>query len=372
MSWYFIEPSDVLFFRDAKPFGAGDDHLATSIFPPNPRTIAGAFRSMILGSSDVDWKLYKTGGKGTKSIYDQIGTPSGIAQSKYDLKGPFLSYRSKYGCELFTKLPFDTYIQDLRNNRFDSYSPIKSAPFYTDWPVKGFHPLWPPGGMRKDAPKESYWIGSDSKKNYIRSHPFGAKIESSIVSFEPRIGHKRNPQTTVAEDRHLYQASFFRLRKPFGFLVWISDAVTSLPKSGCLSLGGEKRAAYYEHLSEDFRYDFGLEDNTKRFKVILMTPAYFSGGWKPANNDWFSLLGIKAKLVSVSLGKPMYLGGYNIAKKQQRAIHTFVPAGSVYYFETDNAIKDLKQPFTESINPGMPLDRLGYGQAFLGYWNWQN
>ncbi|MBL8152360.1 MAG: CRISPR-associated protein Cmr3, partial [Blastocatellia bacterium] len=37
----FIEPSDVWLFRDARPFAAGEQSRATSLFPPTPRTIQG-------------------------------------------------------------------------------------------------------------------------------------------------------------------------------------------------------------------------------------------------------------------------------------------------------------------------------------------
>ncbi len=42
-----IEPLDVLLFRDGRPFSAGMDHLAGSVFPPLPSTIAGFIRSRL-------------------------------------------------------------------------------------------------------------------------------------------------------------------------------------------------------------------------------------------------------------------------------------------------------------------------------------
>ncbi len=45
MFWYKLTPLDVLMFRDAKPFTPQERAWASSVFPPNNHTIAGALRS---------------------------------------------------------------------------------------------------------------------------------------------------------------------------------------------------------------------------------------------------------------------------------------------------------------------------------------
>jgi CRISPR-associated protein Cmr3 len=45
MHWYTLTPLDVLMFRDAKPFTPGERAWASSRFPPNGHTIAGALRN---------------------------------------------------------------------------------------------------------------------------------------------------------------------------------------------------------------------------------------------------------------------------------------------------------------------------------------
>jgi CRISPR-associated protein Cmr3 len=371
MSWYFISPTDVLFFRDAQPFGAGDEHLATSIFPPNPRTVAGAFRSMILGNVDVDWKAYKNGEVEANDIRNQIGTPSGILDSEFSMKGPFLAYRKSSFIEIHTKLPSDAYIEDIDKHQFRAFAPIQTSLFTTSWPQRELHPLWPPGSQRKDQPKENYWMGLASINSYAQGNEFSAKLESSIVEYEPRVGNAKDAQTGAALEQFLYQATFIQMRPSYGFVVWLSDDLKDLPDMGYLILGGESKAAKYEKIGNDIAFDFKLDHPTNQFKVIIMTPAYFSGGWQPESGDWSNVLGFQAKLIAASLGKPLFLGGYDVANHQERAIHSLVPPGSVYYFKTQETVDELKDPFTESISPEMPLNRLGYGQAFLGQWNWQ-
>jgi CRISPR-associated protein Cmr3 len=37
-----IRPMDVWLFRDGKPFMAGEDHAAETLFPPSPFTLQGS------------------------------------------------------------------------------------------------------------------------------------------------------------------------------------------------------------------------------------------------------------------------------------------------------------------------------------------
>jgi CRISPR-associated protein Cmr3 len=43
----FIEPTESLLFRTGRPFNAGDNNFAESIFPPTPETLQGALRAAI-------------------------------------------------------------------------------------------------------------------------------------------------------------------------------------------------------------------------------------------------------------------------------------------------------------------------------------
>ncbi|MEG4968674.1 type III-B CRISPR module-associated Cmr3 family protein [Microcoleus sp. B6-A1] len=53
MNWYKITPLDVLLFRDAKPFTPGERAWASSTFPPNGHTIAGALRKLLGDKKDL-------------------------------------------------------------------------------------------------------------------------------------------------------------------------------------------------------------------------------------------------------------------------------------------------------------------------------
>ena len=57
MYWYTLTPSDVLICRDAKPFSPGNGAWASSVFPPNGHSIAGALNSLINSEKQLKFKI---------------------------------------------------------------------------------------------------------------------------------------------------------------------------------------------------------------------------------------------------------------------------------------------------------------------------
>lgn len=55
--WYSMMPLDVLLFRDAKPFSPGDRAWASSVFPPNGHSIAGALSALTKRDRDNKFKI---------------------------------------------------------------------------------------------------------------------------------------------------------------------------------------------------------------------------------------------------------------------------------------------------------------------------
>src|SRR5438874_788926 len=53
----FIEPSETLLFRTGRPFTAGENNFADSLFPPTPETLQGALRAMLA----IKWGMAQPG-----------------------------------------------------------------------------------------------------------------------------------------------------------------------------------------------------------------------------------------------------------------------------------------------------------------------
>lgn len=63
----FIEPTEPLLFRTGRPFTAGENNFAESIFPPTPETLQGALRAMIA----TQWGLNSGKARSADHLFSQ-------------------------------------------------------------------------------------------------------------------------------------------------------------------------------------------------------------------------------------------------------------------------------------------------------------
>lgn len=378
MSWYFIQPSDVWFFRDARPFGIGEAHHTTSLYPPAPTTVAGALRSAVLGRSNVSWQAYVDNTPEAAEVQAVIGSKDRLSNT-FALRGPFLAYRENGRVMLYSPMPADVYQASIDREGihwFRAYRPAKQAPFSTKWGDVALHPLWPPKGEPQDEVEGDWWLSDISLEFYLKDQEaFTAQRQEDFLHGEPRLGIGMDYKVKRPKEDMLYTASYIRLDDrsgQVGLLIWANDEL-GLPEQGWLQLGGEARAARYEKIDDDPLAKFQrLPQPATGVKLLLLTPAYFDGGWKPKDNNWDALLGVTgAQLKAVALGKPLFLGGWDLARKGHKGMHAYVPAGSVYYFEIAQGIAHIHKPFTQTPKGALAHDRLGFGQAVLGVWDWQ-
>jgi len=396
MTWVFIEPTDVWFFRDAKPFAAGEGHTARSFFPPSPQTLTGALRSLILGARNVDWGDFQRGqGPGVAEVSALIGTPETLGNT-FAMRGPFLARRMEDGnVEQCVPMPADAYqLENRMPVTFGSFKPSRTKFFEADhnWP-KALHPLWPPDGQRQEGVEGAFWLADVPLQEYLEGGTFGAEAAEAFFVTEPRIGIALDYTYRRPQDQMLYNAHYVRPKSGIGLLLWLDDRVPLPASEGWLSLGGEARAGRYETLSPgQVEAVQNLKVPQNRVKIVLLTPAYFTGGWQPADGKWEKVFGQSADLIAVAIHQPRHIGGWDLARGGHKDMHAYVPPGSVYYFEFDTPIQALSKPFTQSpVVPTKsgdepaehtwfkngntarlhPFAQMGFGQAVLGTWDWQ-
>ena len=112
MTWYKVEPLDVLLFREAKPFSPGEGAWAKSIFPPMPITIFQAFRSAIICLIDNNQNESKT-----QKNYN----------AKLKFTGPFLLQDTPSGKVLWLPTPQDLIcVKEYKDNPKEKQSSNQS------------------------------------------------------------------------------------------------------------------------------------------------------------------------------------------------------------------------------------------------------
>ncbi|MFN4181002.1 MAG: type III-B CRISPR module-associated Cmr3 family protein, partial [Armatimonadota bacterium] len=120
-----IKPIDVWLFRDGRPFAAGEDHEATTIFPPTPFTLQGAIRTKVLTDRGVDLTEFAR----KKQPDSEVGFGDNFGALK--LFGPIVARKGQNGkWERLVPTPADLVKID---NDFVPLKP-KQLPFKTNLP----------------------------------------------------------------------------------------------------------------------------------------------------------------------------------------------------------------------------------------------
>lgn len=368
-----IVPFDTLFFRDGKPFSMGDDTWANGIFPPLPSTIYGSMRSAYI-SYKGDLKKFCDG-----EMKQQIGTP--IEKSgNFKIRGLYL----QRGNDILFPMPLDL-VRDKNEDKNKVYRMKLDSTngrdlFFSNLDLSSF--LFP-NNIENVEIVENGFIDVFLFKDYLNAaeNTFSYSYLQELVLIEPKIGIKRSNDTHTAEEGHLYRVGMNRVAQinPDKTINEVSILVDFIglddfPAHCILKIGGEGKSAVTKKINDFQIPQLSLETKNKinkerRFKVYLTTPAIFKNGWLPedikTNFEW-EKNGLKLKLLSAAVGKPISIGGWDINAKQPKVMRKCVPAGSVYYFEIleGDADKIIQEFHYKNISCFGPEE--GFGLAFVG------
>lgn len=339
--WIFIRAQDVWRFRDSKPFSAGQNYFARTIFPPHPTTMQGAIRTYYLHTQE----------KLLGSATDMGGL---------QITGPFLAKKAGDNIRRYLPMPLDV-LQEKHAKNLVILRPERDASFITSAP-DGWHPLV----VREEGEYDDAdgWLSERAFKAYLEDREPDLKVTRAdkLYDLEDRIGLGMDHRRRANEEGLFYRAQFVRPCPDVGLLLHINMPIFQ-SQTGTIHIGGESRVGTYEVV--DYAPPvFSVKPGN--IKIVLLTPAYLRGGWKPGT-DWQSWLG--AEFVSAAIGKPVAVSGWDVANNAPKPLRHFLPAGSVFYFK--NATLPAS-PFSEYFAGEADFGAMGYGTFAAGNWDYIN
>jgi len=347
-----IDAFDTLFFRDGKPFTMGAETWGSGIFPPYPSMIYGALRSAYF-SYHINKLLYaNTDSDPTKN-----------------LKINCICLRDMIN--ILFPAPMDCVKE--KGNKENVLVPLKLEDLKYITNCKTEYILKPETNKEVENLPDA-WIDSETLKEYlsVSQNDIYYKRLSEIVLSEPKIGIGRNNFTKTAEDTMLYRVGLKRLKDAS---IIVDFEGLDLPNNGIMKVGGEGRPVYYSEMKGSFFINVNFcSEKLEKIKLYLATPAIFEKGWLPDGIDENSLQGeingIELKLLTCAIGKKsIYIGGFDIGKKEPKSMKRAIPAGSVYYFkilrnyESNQIINNLHNV---SILKNDNYRKQGFGVTYLG------
>ena len=347
-----IKAFDTLFFRDGKPFTMEDESWAEGIFPPPMSVVYGALRAAYFANHP-----------------EELGKANENDDPTKNLKIKDFAFYIQNKGYVYYPVPADFAAKEIKTNKWQIFRMQIRDNVLTS---KAVLPLCADPKEEKLESVSGFYLTGDSLNEYLQ----GFDIDKTQVlrlneqiSVEPKIGIGRNYQTKTSNDGRLYRLGMRRME---GLTILVDFEGMELPEKGIIRLGGEGKTAYY--LKSDFvdSVRCGSDDASKRFVVYFKTPAYFEkNGYYP---DFFDgnfsceINGRKYRIVSMSMDKPLSIGGWDMKVKMPKPMKKFVPAGTVYIVECDSEIslKDFNTDFATKEFCKEEYSRQGYGLYFAG------
>lgn len=324
MAFMTIKPKDTLFFRGGKPFTAGEDSWTDSSFLPNPSVIWGAMFSVLFSKRE-----------------DCRKNPSKEAK-RLRIDNIYL-YNEKEQTVLIPA-PLDIFTDDYGKLYLPKYEDVD---FVTNYSL----PVISLVKNKNVKPLENSFLEISSLFNhYLKKYSDNMLLYNFEKVFiqDSKIGIKRKKSTRASEDNHLYRIDLTQFQEEWSFLVEYEFDGDELSEEGILKLGGEGKIAFFRNIDIPASLEKveGLRNNVKSkleehkyLKVLFKTASFFEKGWAP---DFETVL-------SANVGKPLYVGGYDMKKKEAKPMKKYIPPGSVYVFNrkefNESILSQKDQPF---------------------------
>jgi CRISPR-associated protein Cmr3 len=366
--WFFIEPLDVLSFRDGRPFAAGEQHGLRSLFPPFPPTVLGALRAALLG------QLCEGGeGRGEDPARcpqcNREDCPGWVAIGRNAERAPF-SFILALPAGLHGGTP-DLYwppARDLfaRVSRTDGHEVIENVmlarPFslgalgaQTD--LTEMSPVGVLSQQRLSA--LDLWLTTDGLAAALSGDPSRegrhyAKA-TDLWEHEGRVGIGLGEAKTARRGL-FYQLQAVRPKPGVGLAVAVEgDFPLATPVQ--VRLGGEGRVVTVRATENARLPECPEQFPDGKVRLYLATPALF-GGFRPPPLEGLDLVG-------AAVGRSEWVGGWDIASGRPRPLRSAVPAGSVFFYRASGDAAALASRYHGKV---LSDDGRGFGFVLAGGW----
>ena len=351
MMQLFLEALDVWLFRDGRPFDAGSDHRAESMFPPYPSVVQGAVRSHQLARLGVDLT-------NREAVRAAVGDATDYKELR--LRGPIVARRRPDGSlQRFFPIPADA----APSGQTDHYRPLRpqAKPEGVLCSIPTPQLLLPVGEPRKE--KAGLWLDENSLQRCLAGEAVSAIESKELFGRESRFSIGLDSRPRVTREGALYEVEFIRPEPGVGLLVDV-NGYNGWPSEGVLRIGGEGHAARYTVVALPLKWPALPEQLPKRFKIYFATPTYFANGWQPA--DWSRFFTGQVTLQAAAIPRYETVGGYDLARDEHKPARRFVPAGSVYFFECTGQAQ-LRSGLVQHAITDFGAE-IGFGQIIIKEW----
>ncbi|AGX86921.1 type III-B CRISPR module-associated Cmr3 family protein [Candidatus Symbiobacter mobilis] len=403
----FIQPTDTLFLRGNSAFGGAGEHGVGSLLP-QPSVLAGALRSALLAQHPTE--LARFGAKGCNedpALQACLGTPQ--QPGAFSLCAVALAQYHGNAATPMAYLPLPADLVEVDGQLVPLHPQpcpegiCRSGPLPMQAMLRSASQAKPEGGV---------WLNWAGWLAYLQGQlpTIDQTVKTShLAKPDPRLGIGMDSTTRTTQQGLIYTTEGFAFRPAelglasgsgvggsgkesngetepppagaTGYLAAVEGIGSLLPAQGLLRLGGDGRSARWQRL-DVAAWRVPTPPPAKRFRLVLHTPGWFSGGWLPegvqrnAAGDYILQgKGFSARLVCAAAGRRECISGWDLYEWKPKSAHMVVGAGSVYWFDDFDGDWDK---LAEWVEAGLWPQNLsteqaqrraeGYNRAWLAAW----
>ena len=292
--YFFVEAIDVLMLRGNRSFGDAGQH-GEALMPPWPSVFAGAFRSALLADdakrlaefvavgsghfASVGERAERMRGVLGEALFAVLGTPQQPGSFRITWASLGLAASDAVPPQAVLALPADLLVADE-----PAALPVALLPAALPPGTLGTSTLPMVALLRSRKqvkPAGGHWLDCAGLVAHVRGQPAPATLRTAdVYKTETRLGIALNAASRTASEGAIYTTEAVTFSTHAGFVVGIEGAGDLLPAQGLLRLGGDGKGARYREVPFDLPATAGPREGG-RFRLLLTTPALFSGGWLP-------------------------------------------------------------------------------------------
>jgi len=350
-----LEPLDLLFFRDGRPFEAGIRVGATTIFP---QTLAGALRTALLERAGCDFDALARAARKGKSFAQALAEQSTdlAVIATISVGGPWFLRNGQ------PLVPAPASLLHTDENKIVRLAPLRE-PQPGREPLPGWSPEAP--GMlplwtcsRGKTERLSGYLTLDGVARFLGGgEPTTEQILQPTALFETdtRTGIVVGAETLTVETGMIYSAEYLALKPGVSLYAELFGPEPALAEAfaneTAIPLGGQNRYVRVRRLSAPVEWP-RQEGGGAGLLLLLTTPAPFAARWRPPD----------VNLVTAAVPGHVAVSGWDLARAGPKPTRFAVQAGSVYFCRDPT-------PDPESLCDGEDA-LLGWGRFLRGIWNY--
>jgi CRISPR-associated protein Cmr3 len=313
-----LEPLDVLFFRDGRPFEAGIRVGGQAIVP---QTLAGALRTALLDRAACDYRALGMAMQGGASFAVALAAQSAELAAIADVsaRGPWF-YR-----EDEPLLPIPADLMRAENGRLARLKPLRGA--LPGWSPEepGLLPLWIRSHARHE--RAAGYVTAAGIGRYLNGDfPRTDEIVGSdkLAANDSRVGIVIGSDSMTTERSLIYAAEYLALAPGVSLYAELTgpEAVLNsvFTTETAVPLGGQSR---YVRVRRRAPVDWPTAPTGGEGRLLLLTtPAPFTARWRPEGLD----------LVAAAVPSHVAVSGWDLARRGPKPTRFAAAAGSVYFY----------------------------------------